>query len=62
MKKLYRIIADADSTHFRPQAWSLRTGWYNITQYSQDSKEKAMEIIKEHSARRLKRRLWIGLK
>jgi hypothetical protein len=60
--KLYRIIADVHNKYFRPQAWSLRTGWYNISEVSKSSREDAMEFIKKHSDRRLKRKVWIGLK
>ena len=62
MRKLYRIIANEDGNCFRPQAWTLREGWYNITQYAQSSKEDAYKIIEEHFAKRLKKRVWIGLK
>lgn len=62
MKKLYRIVATEDAKHFRPQAWNLRKGWYNISDYSKETKEAAADWIEQYSARRFKRTAWIGLK
>ena len=62
MKKLYRIVATDDGKHFRPQAWSLRKGWYNISDYSKETKEAAADWIKWYSDRRYKITRWIGLK
>lgn len=59
MLRLYRIIRVADDG-FRPQIWSIRHGWRDITTFALSSAEEAKDRI-EKSREYLRNRLvWIG--
>ena len=45
MLRLYRIIRVADG--FRPQIWSIRHGWRDITTFALSSAEEAKDRIEK---------------
>ena len=58
MLRLYRIIRVADG--FRPQIWSIRHGWRDITTFALSSAEDAKDRIEKSREYMRDKLVWKG--